>query len=290
MIRKTLLFLALGIVTLFSCSDSEKTKSNKEATNNMEQTNILLLHHSTGGLIYTGHQKGMKAFKQKKINKKTSVEIWFDEYNSNNGTNYSIGRTHFPKKEPYGWNNYPYDYYNIWVKNAGDKPYMEEPTLEMLTKENDVLIWKHCYPVGNIKEDTGNPNVDSSEKRIENYKLQYDTLKSKMHEFPDTKFIVWTGAALTESWTTEENAKRAKKFFEWVRNEWDEDGDNIYLWDLYSLETEDGIYLKKEYATGGTNPHPNNNFTSNNYQYLCQRIVDVIENNGAKTDLTGKKL
>ena len=32
----------------------------------------------------------------------------------------------FPKPNPYGWNNYPYDYYNIWVKNAGEELYMEE--------------------------------------------------------------------------------------------------------------------------------------------------------------------
>ena len=50
---------------------------------------------------------------------------------------YFIEEKIFPKAEPYGWNNYPYDYYNIWVKNAGEQPFMEEPTLEILTKEYD---------------------------------------------------------------------------------------------------------------------------------------------------------
>ena len=103
--------------------------------------------------------------------------------------------------EGYPWANYPYDYYNIWVKHAGDAPYQGEPTLEMLTKEYDVIVWKHCYPVGNILPDTGTPDVDSAEKRLENYKLQYAELKEKMRSFPDTKFIVWTGAALTEATT-----------------------------------------------------------------------------------------
>ena len=36
----------------------------------------------------------------------------------------------FPKASPYGWHNYPYDYYDIWVKHAGNEPYMEEPSME----------------------------------------------------------------------------------------------------------------------------------------------------------------
>ncbi len=41
----------------------------------------------------------------------------------------SLEEVAFPKSKPYGWNNYPYDYYNIWVNNAGPKPFMKEPTL-----------------------------------------------------------------------------------------------------------------------------------------------------------------
>ena len=102
----------------------------------------------------------------------------------------------------------PYDYYNIWVKNAGDAPYQGEPTLEMLTKQYDVIVWKHCFPVGSILPDTGKPDVDSDEKRLENYKLQYAALKEKMRSFPDTKFIVWTGAAPTRHHDPDEGAAR----------------------------------------------------------------------------------
>ena len=285
-LNRTKVLSILGIILLISCSD--KMEVSMKSENPMGDTNIIFLHHSTGGLIWLGQQEGFKAMYQKKIQKKSSVELWFEDYNKKNSTKYSFNRQYFPKKEPYGWKNYPYDYYNIWVKNAGEEPYMEEPTLEMLTKDYDVIIWKHCYPVGNIKEDTGNPNIDSEEKRLENYKLQYNALKEKMHSFPDTKFIVWTGAALINSWTNEEEAKRTRAFFDWVKNEWNEESDNIYLWDLYELETEGGTYLKKEYARNGNNPHPNHAFTSKHYPLFCQRVVDVIENNGEKTLLTGE--
>ena len=63
--------------------------------------------------------------------------------------------------------------------------------------------------------------------------------------------------------------------------------DNIFLWDFYELETEGGLYLKPEYATSPTNSHPNKDFAQKVAPYFCQRIVDVIENDGTKTTLTG---
>ena len=93
------------------------------------------------------------------------------------------------------------------LRMEGPNPYMEEPTLEILTKEYDVIIFKHCFPGSRILEDTGNPDINSDEKRIENYKLQYNALKQKMHEFPNNKFIVWTPAVNTKNQMTEDEAK-----------------------------------------------------------------------------------
>lgn len=70
-------------------------------------------------------------------------------------------------------------------KNAGESSFMEEPTLEILTRKYEIIAFKHCFPVGRILEDKGTPNIDSNEKRVENYKLQYNALKTKMHSFPD---------------------------------------------------------------------------------------------------------
>jgi hypothetical protein len=146
---------------------------------------ILFLHHSTGKAIWLGDTTRL-------INKLTGssyVLKYFRNYNRVNGTDLRIEESVFPKKEPYGWKNYPYDYYNIWVRNAGEKPYMNEPTLEMLTKVYDVIVFKHCYPVSRITENSGSPDINSAVRSLENYKLQYNALKSKMHEFPSISLL-----------------------------------------------------------------------------------------------------
>lgn len=231
---------------------------------------ILFLHHSTGECIWNG-----------------GVEPWLAAYNTANKTEFVITEQSFPKDSPYGWSNAPYDYWNIWVRHEGPKPYKGEPTLEMLCPKYDVIVFKHCFPVSAIEEDTGEPDVASEDKRIENYKLQYAQLKKKLREFPKTKFIIWTGAALVKSETDEEAAKRAQTFFEWVVRTWDEPGDNIFLWDFRALETDGGPFMKDEYAMGDS--HPNETFSKKVAPYLCQRIVDVIRGAGDKGSLTGRR-
>jgi len=251
-----------------------------------DEVKILFLHHSTGYNIWKGNTKTLEV-KGIKIGEDYAVPKWFKAYNKSKGTSYSISEQIFPKMEPYGWENYPYDYYNIWVKHAGDKAFMNEPTLEMLTKDYNVIIFKHCYPVSGLISDSANADINSSKKSIENYKLQYMALKQKMLQFPDTKFIVWTGAVMVKSRLSETNARLAKEFTDWLRTTWDTENDNIYLWDFYELETEGELYLKPEYATSPDNSHPNEDFAQKAAPLFCQRIVDVIENNGSKTLLTG---
>lgn len=250
-----------------------------------EQVNIIFLHHSTGKDIWRGETSRIWY----KISNSGSVQKWFAKFNKTNKTNYLIEETYFPKYNgAYEWKNYPYDYYNIWVKNGGAKEYMQEPTLESLTEKYNVVIWKHCFPVCDILPDSGPGDVNSEEKRISNYKLQYEQLKEKMKAFPTTKFIVWTGAALTKERTTPEAAQRARNFFNWVTEEWDEPGDNIFLWDFYELETEGGLYLKEEYSIDGKDPHPSITLAKMAAPLFCKRIVDVIEGRGDSSSKTGK--
>ncbi|MHC5009971.1 MAG: hypothetical protein ACYTG6_03355 [Planctomycetota bacterium] len=235
----------------------------------LTRARILFLHHSTGECIWNG-----------------GVPAWFEAYNEAHGTKFRISEQNFPKDAPYGWENYPYDYYTIWVANAGPEPYREEPTLEIFTPEYDLIVFKHCYPVSQIEEDVGEGDVTSSDKRIENYRLQYEALKEKLLAFPDTRFLLWTGAALVESETDEAAARRARSFFDWVKGTWDEKGDNIFLWDFHELETEGGLYLKDAYAQGDS--HPNEAFSRRVAPLFCQRIVDVLAGQGDETSLTGR--
>lgn len=234
---------------------------------------VIFLHHSTGYSVWLGKTNNYVY----KVTKKGDVQKYIENYNRKNNASYRITERFFPKSQPYGWNNYPFDYYNIWVKNSGNQPYKEESTLELLTSDYDVIIFKHCFPVSNISEDSGKADINSSDKTIENYILQYNALKQKLHEFPNNKFIIWTPAVNTQKLMTEEQAIRTKVFHDWVVNDWDEKGDNIYIWDFYSYETEGGLYLAEKNAESPSNSHPGRKFSGKIAPVFAQFILDVIE-------------
>lgn len=257
---------------------------------------IVFLHHSTGEILWNGERPSLVKRALGKINKgladficrKAELPAMIEKYNKENSKFYRIEEIEFPKSVPYGWNNYPFDYYNIWVANGGDSPFKDEPTLEMLTKEYQVIIFKHCFPVSNIQPDLDSADISSPYRSLANYKLQYSALRDKMHSFPDTKFIVFTGAVQVKSNISIEEAERAKDFFSWVINEWDLPDDNIFIWDFYNNSTEGGLYLKDEYAASQIDSHPNKAYSSKAVRLLFNRIIDVIENDGKFTTLKGE--
>ena len=230
-------------------------------------TRILFLHHSTGELVWDGGiPQALKA------------------YNASHGTQYTITERAYPDS-PYPWDNYPYDYWNLWVDHKGAATDQNQDNLDMLTRDYDVIVFKHCFPVSEIEPDEGQANVSSPAKSLQNYYLQYTDLKTRLREFPDKKFIVWTGAALRQADTTVEAATRAKTFFDWVKNMWDEKGDNIFVWDFYALETEGGLYLTD--ANASSDSHPGNAFCRRVAPFFVNRLVGVIEGRGDSSSLTG---
>jgi hypothetical protein len=118
------------------------------------RASIKFLHHSTGRLVWNA-----------------GVANWFTKYNSTNSMNYQISESWYPD----GNENYPYDYWNIWVNDGASQYGNTTDTLETLTKTYNVIIWKHCFPGSLIDADSGDANVASPAKQIQNYKLQYDT-------------------------------------------------------------------------------------------------------------------
>lgn len=189
--------------------------------------NIIFLHHSTGTNVWGG-----------------GVPEWFDNYNTTNGTHYTVNEAWFETES--GGNN-PYDYWKLWVHD-----HTGTHSLETLTPTYNVIIWKHCFPVSNVGSDPENQSVSSSDQTIENYKLQYAALKTKMNAYPNVKFIVWTGAAQVQNAVSHDDAVRAQDFFNWVKTIWDVPGDNVYVWDFYSLETEGSLYMKSSYASSSS--------------------------------------
>lgn len=282
-----LILISLIALALLSC----------DSKTDITQQRIVFLHHSTGSNVWYGNAtiftKSLMRIAPRfasVISHKAYLPLLVEKYNRIYGTTLQITQMIFPKASTYGWNNYPYDYYNIFVKNGASERYLDEPTLEVLTDEYNIIMLKHCFPVCNIQAEADSINVNSDVKTLKNYKLQYEALKEKFLQFPNTKFIVWTGAAQVRSTLTKEEAERCKEFFSWVTEEWDNDGDNIYIWDFYQIETEGELYLKDEFATSATDSHPNKVFSAKAVSLLFNRILDIAFYNGEGTNIKGESI
>lgn len=229
---------------------------------------IAYLHHSTGWNIWAG-----------------GVPAAIQDWNRANGKSYVIEEIGYPRE----LGNDPHDYWIVWVKHQGARHHRGELNLEDLVARYDVIVWKHCFPVSAIRPDSASPNVSSDERTIANYRLQYEALKARMRQFPEKRFIVWTGAALVEGDTNPASAQRAQQFFTWVKDTWDEPGDNIYVWDFHRLETGGSPYLLRANAASATDSHPNATFSARVAPLIARRIVDVLEGRGDTGSLTGER-
>jgi hypothetical protein len=251
---------------------------------------IAYLHHSTGKSVWDG---GVPAFIQDwNKSHRTDYRVQELTYPATTGGLPLLGRLPHRVRRvlgaTYPWANYPYDYWNLWIAHAGKSRDRGELNLDDLVKDHDVIVFKHCFPVSGIRPEAGSPSVSSEAKTLGNYRLQYEALKKRLHEFPSKRFIVWTGPALTQASTTAEDAERARQFFEWVKGTWDEKGDNIFVWDFHALETEGGLYLKPEFAAAADDSHPNAAFSRAVAPAMGQRIVDVIEGRGDTAGIVGR--
>ena len=253
---------------------------------------IILLHHSTGEILW-----------------ENGLPQYFKAWNQAHGTRYEVTEQYYPNTtrghtwllrllraklfdrlvNHYPWENYPYDYWNLWVAHTGKDRDRAELNLDDLVRSYDVVIFKHCYPVSNVKADDGHPSVSSHEKTLANYQLQYEALKARMHQFPEKRFIVWTPTALHRATTNPEDAGRANQFSTWVKQTWDQKGDNIFVWDWRQLETGgEGLYIKPELAEKPDSDYPSPAFAAQASALLGKRIVDVIEGRGDESSLTGQ--
>lgn len=234
---------------------------------------ILFLHHSTGGGVWWGGD----------------VPGWFSNYNTVHATSYDIAERSYPDS-PYPWENYPYDYWNLWVNGACNSANPNIECMNTMTQNHDIIIFKHCFPGADVLADTGTPNVSFSEKTLGNYKLQYRALRAMMDGYPNRKFIVWTLTPLHRLATSAENAARARQFVDWVKNSFlSEDGHshpNIYIFDFWGLIAGSDNFLKYEYEGShtGNDSHPNALANQTVGPIFSQFIVDTA--NASSPDTT----
>ncbi len=283
---RTLYAFIFPILLLYT--GCEEATDNDQQTSDSTTTRTIYLHHSTGRIVWEG--KTTKLEKIGIVSQDKAIPKYLKNYNEKNSTNHQITARAYPAKKPYGWNNYPYDYYNIWVKHGDQEYYKEEPTLEVLTRQYDVVVFKHCFPVSSMQRGSAPGDPDSPVKSLVNYKAQYILLKEKIQDYRDTKFVLWTGPALLENQTTQEEALITQEFYDWVKNQWDDPQDNLFLWDFRQLETEGSLYLKPEHAASSNDSHPSREFGEKAARLFVQRLTDIIEHGGSNTRLTGEKI
>lgn len=233
---------------------------------------VIYLHHSTGQNIWDG-----------------GIPEQVEQYNTDHGTNIEISQQAYPY-EPHPWENNPYEYWNLWVNHTGDDRYEEQPTLDQITADFDVVVWKNCFISAGMVPDDGNPDVSSQEKTPANYTLQFNALKEAMNKHQDTTFVVWTIPPKTAGDTTDEAAKLTNEFVDWMRTEWDTPGDNVYLWDYHALAmegSEDGVHPKPGYSVAEQDSHPSEETAKRTAPKFVNRLGDVMSGKGDTGPITG---
>ncbi|STD15534.1 Uncharacterised protein [Dermatophilus congolensis] len=226
-------------------------------------TSILYLHHSTGENVWKG-----------------GVPELLAAHNSEHGTAYSITKAAYPHW-PHSWTNDPFDYWRAWVKHRGKRRFFRQETLDELCASYDVIVWKHCFTAAQIAAADApgaksEGDVRSALKTLPNFKAQYMALREVMRAHPDTTFVVWTVPPRAVEDTTAEEAARAEEFARWVRQEWDEPGDNIHVFDYYGLAAPGGV-LRSDYAVAPNDSHPSEEFSRQAAAALVARLTAVLE-------------
>lgn len=233
---------------------------------------VLYLHHSTGLNIWQGGVPELVAGRR-----------------AADGRPVQIVERSFPDK-PYPWDNNPYDYWTLWVDHSGDDREQGQATLEDLVGAYDVVVWKNCFLAGDMVPDDGRPDVTSPVRTLANYRLQYEALRDAMRRFPETTFLVWTLPPKAQTDTDPVAAGLAREFAAWVRDEWDEPGDNIALWDYRAIAApDDDLYLPARSAVGERDSHPNARLASAAAPLFVERLFDVIDHGPDATPASGVK-
>ncbi|MEZ5358253.1 MAG: hypothetical protein R3F48_05430 [Candidatus Zixiibacteriota bacterium] len=133
-------------------------------------------------------------------------------------------------------------------------------------RSNDIIMFKSCYPNSNLSGDGSEPgSATSSDKTIANYKGVFEGLKTEFAKYPNKLFIYVTAPPNVPAVTTPENAARARKFNEWLQNEFlpayaKETGlDNFKVYDLFNFLAAGDNFLKNEYRwqDNPRDSHPN---------------------------------
>jgi lysophospholipase L1-like esterase len=133
------------------------------------------------------------------------------------------------------------------------------------TEENDIVMFKSCYPNSNIIADgEGDGNPTDTIPTLANYKAVMNQLAPIFAARPNKTFIYVTSPPLVPGATTAENAQRARTFDNWVKTDFLNGykqytgQSNLLVFDLFDILADSTANtLKSQYQISSDDSHPN---------------------------------
>ena len=152
-------------------------------------------------------------------------------------------------------------------------------------RQNDIIMFKSCYPNSNIKSDGASPgDPEAREMTTANYRAVFEELGGVFANHPQKTFIYATAPPLVPSATTPENAARARSFNDWVKTDFvaaysEKTGlSNFLVFDFFNALTADDHCLREDYRLNSYagDSHPNAAGT----RAATEKFVLFLQDNG----------
>jgi hypothetical protein len=131
-------------------------------------------------------------------------------------------------------------------------------------RENEIIMFKSCYPNSDITDEGMNPgNPLDKSKTIWNYRTVIEDLGKDFSKSPGKLFIYLTAPPMVPEQTSPENAARAKEFNNWVTNTFateyrkKNDPSNFLVFDLFNTLADQNGFLQADFRRSETDSHPN---------------------------------
>ncbi len=234
---------------------------------------LLFIHHSCGQ-NWLNHSLNNALLEKEYIDERNDITYGVT-MTPDNGRPASLGGTPGDRTDMNHWILWFNDYLES-VKEKGSED-----------GRNRIIMFKSCYPNNAVSSEGSTPGDPfSGEKTVENYKAvftypdgtteyerngyTYKALEEIFAENPDILFIFVTAPPQCWADADPENAKRARDFYTWLKDEWfqqyqedSEEINNVAIFDWFDVlaygedATQHANMLKEKYGGNTGDSHPN---------------------------------
>ena len=222
---------------------SETVGQLTELLGSQSQAKMVFLHHSVGrNILYTGGlqrrllERGLfvsGATYGDEIGEHTDISDWLPKFRKE-------------MEKILTFKSHPNQYYSDGTRNQ-------------------IVMFKSCFPNSNIvDESAAEEDTKGSPNTLANYQATFKAIKREMMRKGDSLFVYLTAPPLIAQKTTPENAARARRFNNWLINEYlveyrsESEHDNFAIFDLFGFLAGPDNLLKKAYRVDKpSDAHPN---------------------------------